>query len=137
MPKPKRTGGQRLKRFLREAKSAEAKSSGVDVGFMASSRYPSGLPVAAAAAAHEFGMAGLPERPFFRGAIESTKRQMRDALRRGIDPKTMVLDAETALRVGAALAGGVRQNLASDPPLIDTTKMIASVDVRVTPARGE
>ena len=138
MPKSKTTGGRKLAVFLRKAKRAESKSSGVSVGFFPSSRYPSGTQVAGAAAAHEFGQAGLPEQPFFRGAIAGTTRQMRATLRAGIDPKTMVLDESVARRVGEVLADGVRRNIKSEPaPLVDTGQMLNSVDVKVRPAGSE
>ena len=134
----KRTrGGHKLKAFLRQAKQAQARSAGVDVGFFESARYPDGTPVALVAAVHEFGTEDgrIPERPSFRTAISSTQHAMRDVLRRGIDPKTLTLDETTAREVGGVLADGLRANLEVDPPLRDTGKLIAAVDVRVSPAR--
>lgn len=132
MPKPKHTGGRKLREFLRKAKAAQARSKGANVGWFAESRYPDEKPVALVAALTEFGQEGRAERPNMRGAIASTTRSMRDVLRRGIDPKTMELDEQTAAQVGEVLADGIRANIRAEPPNVDTGKMLSSVDVKVT-----
>ena len=49
----------------------------------------------------------------------------------------MVLDESVARRVGEVLADGVRRNIKSEPPLVDTGELVGSVDVKVRPAGSE
>ena len=133
--KSKTTGGRALKQFLRDAKRAESRSSSVEVGFHATARYDDGTPTALVAAVHEFGLANQTEQPFFRTAIASSKRTLREVIRAGIDPLTMTFSETTARQAGEVLKDAVRQNI-EDAGLVDSGKLKASVDVRVGPARS-
>ena len=68
MARPRIKGGDKLRRFLREAKSA-SRVKATEVGFFSEARYPDGTPVPAVAAWNEFGTTRIPERPFFRQAL--------------------------------------------------------------------
>ena len=137
-PKAKTTGGRKLKEYLRKARTAQARSKQVDVGFFSESRYPTGekLPVALVAGWLEFGTESRPEVPFFRNAIADAPRDILPILRAGIDPKTMVLDERTAGLVGDAVKARMKQNIV-DAKLIDTRLMLDSVDRRIGDADSE
>ena len=113
-------GGRKLKEFLRKARTARKRSKGVDVGFFKTARYPDGTPVAAVAAWNEFGVPsqGIPERPFFRNAIEGADRVIGPILKAGIDPKDMALDDRTAGIIGEVMKARIQQSIVTlkEPP---------------------
>ena len=143
-------GGDRLKRFLRNAKSAQGKAvRAVEVGFFEDARYsPVKLgkgqrgkrqkphPVALVAAWNEYGTrAGgwggpTPERPFFRRAIAASKRGVGEIIEDNIDTGTMVVDPRTAKLVGAYLVGQVQSEIVrlDDPENAPVTKKIKGRD---------
>ena len=145
----KTTGGQRLARLVREAQRAGVPD--VDIGFFSTARYQDGTPVAAVAAAHEFGVrldeAGpnIPERPFFRQANARIEAGIADVLEGQIE--NGMLDPAAAGRIGAWAAGIVQDSIVrlrtppnspatiarkgSSNPLIDTGHMRQSVTWRV------
>ena len=132
--KAKVTGGNRLGFYAGKAKAAAAKSKSAEIGIFAESKYPNGKPVALVGAIHEFGLGRQAETPFFRTAIESSKREINAVIKAGVDPKTMVLTESTVRQAGDVLAGAVRRNLKVEPTrLVDTAKLASSIDVRVTP----
>ena len=110
-------GGDKLKRFLRNARQAGAKPQpSVEIGFVAEE--------AGRAIANEFGIAerGIPERPFFRHAIREAKPKLaREAVRlmaaRGHKGVYQLTEADS-LALGAILADEVRTAIAqwTDPP---------------------
>ena len=145
---PNVRGGRRLAAFLRKAKAA--KHVDVDVGFFASAKYDDGTPVAAVAAWNEYGTSnGIPERPFFRNALRTSKELLLDIMVDNIDPRTLTLDRVTAGKLGAALVGEIQRSITtlrqppnapstqkakgSSNPLIDTGFMRQSVTWRVSP----
>ena len=143
------TGGDRLDRLIREARRAKVPS--VDVGFFSTARYQDGTPVAAVAAANEFGVkladggAEIPERPFFRQAIARMEQDIMDVIESQMD--NGLLDPSAAGRVGAWAAGQVQASIVrlrtppnspatiarkgSSNPLIDTGHMRQSVTWQV------
>lgn len=133
---PKVTGGRKLKEYLRKARTAQSKSKKVDIGFFATARYPDGRQVAQVAAWNELGTEHRPEIPFMRNAIAGADRELLPILKAGINPKTMVLDERTAGQLGDAVKGRIRQNIES-AKLIDTRKMLDSVDTRIGDAGSE
>ena len=153
-------GGQKLDKFLRDARAAQSRSKKVDVGFFSSARYPpvrqgknggqKQTPhfVATVAAFNEFGTsAGTPERPFFRNAIADAKKPILEILKAGIDPKDMTMDARLAGIVGEKMKSEIQKSIINlrDPPnaprtikrkgssnpLIDTGFMNMSVSYNV------
>ena len=148
-------GGRKLKTFLRKARAAKSRSKSVDVGFFASARYPDGTYVASVAAWNEFGTddGRVPERPFFRQAIEGADRVINPILKAGVDPQTMELDEQTASTVGAVMVGRIQasiRNLRDPPnapatirrkgsssPLVDTAHMKNSTSYEVGDAGSE
>ena len=143
------TGGDRLERLVREARRAGVPS--IDVGFFSTARYQDGTPVAAVAAAHEFGVRlreggqEIPERPFFRQAIARIERRLPDMLASQI--VNGQVEPGVAGRIGAWAAGEVQASIVrlreppnspatiarkgSSNPLIDTGHMRQSVTWRV------
>ena len=71
-----------------------------------------------------------------RNAIAGADRELLPILKAGINPKTMVLDERTAGQLGDAVKGRIRQNIES-AKLIDTRKMLDSVDTRIGDAGSE
>ena len=137
MPKTTIRGGEKLKRFLREAKRARGEAiRQVDVGFFETARYPpvrtgkrggqpqKPIPVAAVAAWNEFGTraggwgGGTPERPFFRQALAAALPEVRTIVKENIDPKTMAPSRRLGGLVGAAVQGHVQRsiNTLKQPP---------------------
>ena len=106
-------GGRKLRVFLRKARSAKSRSKGVDVGFFKTARYSDGTYVASVAAWNEFGTddGRVPERPFFRQAIEGADRVINPILKAGVDPQTMELDEQTASAVGAVMVGRIQASI--------------------------
>lgn len=144
-------GGEKLRRFLRRAEAAQRRGGvkSVEVGFFDSARYPDGTSVPMVAAVHEFGSPrmNIPERPYFRRALVGLEKELGPILEAGVDPKTMVLDAQTAGLIGEATKARIQQSITdldspplapatiarkgSSSPLIDTGKMRASVAWKV------
>ena len=83
----KQRGGDKLNRLFREAMKGGVKN--VKVGFFSTPRYDDKkhTPVAAVAAWNEFGTNSIPERPFFRSALEEAKPKVIQTLKAEIDPK--------------------------------------------------
>ena len=81
-------GGAKLRAFFRQAKSAQ-RVDDVQVGFFATAKYDNGTPVAAVAAYNEFGTKRIPERPFFRQAIQGADRDLVPIIKANLDPKTL------------------------------------------------
>ena len=126
-------GGKKLEAVLKKAEQRGV--SKVKVGFLGG-RYPDGTPDAVVAAANEYGLGGLPERPYFRQAIAELEQELPKQLRGIINPETMEISAGDAARIGAYAAGVLRDRIdalkdpenaastielkGSDNPLVDT-----------------
>ena len=137
----KQRGGDKLNRLFREAMKGGVKN--VKVGFFSTAKYPDRTPVAAVAAWNEFGTNSIPERPFFRSALEEAKPKVIQTLKTAIDPKKMTVGPQLAGRIGAQVAGEVQKSITrwrtppnaprtiakkgSSNPLVDTGHMRASV----------
>ena len=106
------TGGRKLNTFFRRAKSAQAGSvRAVEVGFYSTAKYPDGTPVTNVAAWNEFGTSRIPERPFFRQAIQGAKAEITPILVENVDPRTMSVDRRTAGLVGQAMQGRIQRSI--------------------------
>ena len=142
------TGGKKLRRTISNAKRAAARSADkLEVGFFETAKYPDGTPVAAVAAWAEFGTEGIPERPYFRQALENAQRPARQLLRERVDPKTLVVDNKTAAALGELVKGEVQRRITelktppnapatiarkgSSNPLIDKGVLRASATYKV------
>ena len=119
----KQRGGDKLNRLFREAMKGGVKN--VKVGFFSTPRYDDKkhTPVAAVAAWNEFGTNSIPERPFFRSALEEAKPKVIQTLKAEIDPKKMTVGPQIADRIGAEVAGEVQERITrwSTPPNAPST----------------
>ena len=100
------TGGRKLKRFLKEAKQAQSRPEVViSVGFF-------DLVIAALAAELEFGdpSQGLPERPAFRIAIQTIKRDLSAFVAERIDTRTMRVDNALSKKIATWLVEIVQRS---------------------------
>lgn len=113
MAKSRVQGGKKLKAWLKKAKTAQARSKTVSVGFFSTAKYPDGTPVAAVAAWQEFGVPdnNLDERPFFRNAIDGADEDIMPVLKQGIDPMDMALDSRTAGRMGLVMQARIQRSI--------------------------
>ena len=116
-------GGKKLNAFIRKAKNAKSVKE-IQVGFFATSRYPDGTPVAAVAAWNEFGTKRIPERPFFRNAIEGAEDELKPVMVKSIDPRTMAMDRTTAGKLGEVMQGRIQRSITTlrEPALAESTK---------------
>ncbi len=117
-------GGRRLKRFIREAKRAPSRSAkSVDVGFFSSAKYPDGTPVAFVAVINEFGTSRIPERPFFRNAIDGAHEDLLAAIKAAVDPIDMEFTTVIAGRVGLVMQGRIQKSITTlrEPPNAPST----------------
>ena len=123
-------GGKKLQEFIRRAKTADGVKS-VEIGFYSTARYPDGTPVTNVALWNEFGFESkyfpvqtsdgtwiflrratpkqIPERPFFRQSIAKFPGPVLAILKAGVDPRTMVIDRQTAEEVGLKCANIVKR----------------------------
>ena len=133
-------GGAKLKAVLAQAEKQRAKK--IKVGFFSTSEYEDGTKVATVAAIQEYGLAGNPERPFFRQAIAELEQDLPKQLRGLVNPQTMTVDAATAARIGQFAVETIQARIRDlkqppnapstvkrgDSPLVDTGEMLAAVD---------
>ena len=111
-------GGERLREFLRKARSSSG-VKGVKVGFFSEATYDDDLktPVAAVAAANEFGVQAdsdrpaIPERPFFRRSLQSMETDVVNVMRSGVDTTTMRIDSRTWELVGQAAQSHIQRQI--------------------------
>lgn len=120
----------------------------VKIGFLSTATYPDGTPVAAVAAANEWGVPskGQPPRPFFRQMVAEKKPTWGDAIAKQM--KATDYDVPQTLdRMGQGIKGQLQvsiRNLTDPPlaastiakkgfdkPLISTSHMLNSVDYEV------
>lgn len=148
------SGGAALERKLREIAAKAGQSGTLQVGFLASAKYPDGTPVAGVAFMDEFGRTvkakdgayyQLP-RPFFRNMIAAKSPKWGAALGK-IAVTTDYDIRKTLMLMGEGIAGQLQasiRELTSPPlapstiakkgfskPLIDTAVMINSVSYTV------
>ena len=135
---------------MKEALRKSLNSRGMketEVGFFDSARYPDGTSVPAVAAWNEFGTKNIPERPFFRNALDTSKPKILRMLKQGVDPYALVVPSNLAHQIGAVVAGEVQESITdlkippnapstiaakgSSNPLLDTGFMRQSVTWRV------
>ena len=139
------SGGKKLEAVLKKAE--QQRRSKVKVGFFPDKKYDDAdaTPVALVAAIQEFGLAGNPERPFFRQSIAQLEQDLGRRLARILDPKTMTVSASDAEEIGRYAVGVVQDHIQSlrDPanaastielkdgknnPLIDSGRLHDSAD---------
>ena len=170
--RPHVRGGEKLKRFVARAETATTEAvKTVEVGFFADARYPpvytgrgpragqkqNPEPVTNVAVWNEFGTTGgasgggwggpIPQRPFFRQALNGAKKELHPILRQHIDPKTMVVTRRVGGLLGSALQGRVQKSITamntpsnadatitlkgSSNPLLDTGFLRQAVTYRI------
>ena len=107
----KHRGGRNLDRLLRTAMKGGVKN--VSAGFFSSARYDDKkkTPVAAVAAWNEFGTKKIPERPFFRTALEEAKPKVVALLKDEIDPRRMTVGPLLADKIGALVQGEIQESI--------------------------
>ena len=121
----------------------------VQVGFFRDQRYADGTDLVMVAAVNEFGSvdAGVPERPFMRGANVGLVGVLRPLIRAEVRGGGGAVSHAGARRVGLVVKGRIQQSIrdtneppnapstiarkGSSVPLIDESVMITSVDVRI------
>ena len=115
-------GGARLRAFFRQAKNAQ-RVDDVQVGFFATAKYDDGTPVAAVALWNEFGTKRIPERPFFRQAIQGADRDLTPIIKANLDPKTLAIDRPLAGKLGTAMKGRIQKSITTlrTPPNAPST----------------
>ena len=143
------TGGKRIGRIIRRAKQGHS-SKWLHVGFFESARYRNGIPVAQVAVENEFGVRTrtqrVPERPFFRNALDGADKDLRKVVMAKIDRTTLKVDRSMAEAIGLAMQARIQKSITvlrkppnapatiamkgSDNPLIDTGFMRQSVTYR-------
>lgn len=142
------SGGDKLKRRLREIAQAVGRGGTLSVGFLENARYPDGTPVAMVAAIQDFGAprANIPPRPFFRNMVAAKQDEWPRAIADLIVANDY--DIEKSLHIaGEAIAGQLRESIVNTntpplapstiarkgfaKPLIDTSHMINSIDHEV------
>ena len=141
-------GGRKLDAFLRNARHGKS-VKGVDVGYFSTAKYPNGIPVAAVAAWMDMGVPsrGIPERPFFRNAIDAAKGELVDVVAESVDPATLRITRKVAGKVGASMVGFIQKSITtlrspankpstvkrkgSSNPLLDSATMRNSTTWRI------
>ena len=119
----------------------------VDFGFISGARYEDGQDVAAVATWNEFGTQDIPERPFFRQAVEEVAATLQNEIAEALRQDNMNLDIESVNRIGERAVREVQESITqlADPPnapatvrrkgstnpLIDTGFMRGSVTYEV------
>ena len=112
-------GGQKFHAAIRKAIAASGVNS-IEVGFFQDAEYPDGTPVAAVAAAQEFGVRldkgpDIPERPFFRQALRKVEDDVREVIEDGVNSRTLVVDENLADNIGGLVAGAVSKSISDGP----------------------
>jgi len=126
----------------------------IQVGFFSTAKYPDGKPVASVAAQNEFGTRTgdgqtiIPERPFFRQALENAKPMVHEHLMDNVEGETLVVTDTLGDEIGEIVQQAIQERIVElrEPPnrpstlarkkpktnpLIDTGKMRTSVAYRV------
>lgn len=111
-------GGRKLSAAARKARAAQANGvQRIEVGFFSTAKYPDGTPVTNVAAWNEFGTqkkdgsVHIPERPFFRNALPTIRKNVRLMIRKGIDPQTMAVSTQLAEQLGAMAQGEIQDSI--------------------------
>ena len=120
MPKRVR-GGEKFKRWVEKAQrnARDGSRPRAEVGFFPGPKYPDGTSVADNALRHEYGL-GVPERSFFRRAVETAKPTLKRIIRkelRGRTPVRAAIDSYRDPDTGRAA-------------LVDTGRMRDAVEIR-------
>lgn len=107
------TGGEGWKAYKRQVRAAQANRKEVAVGWFETDRYDDhdSTPVAAVAAANEWGAGRTPERPFIRPAVRELRKTLGPAIASSIDPRKMTLDDTSARQAGEMIRDTVVQSI--------------------------
>ena len=81
------------------------------MGFFPTAKYDDGTPVAAVALWNEFGTKTVPERPFFRQAIQGAERDLVPIIKEHMDPKTLAVDRPLARKLGEGMLGRIKKSI--------------------------
>ncbi|MDE2848219.1 MAG: hypothetical protein OXO51_16070 [Gemmatimonadota bacterium] len=122
------TGGRRLQRKIRRAMTAIGVDE-IQIGFFNTAKYPDGKPVASVAAKNEFGTRTgdgdviIPERPFFRQALEQAKPRVFEHLKDNVDGGTLVVKETLGDEIGEIVQQAIQEQIVElrEPPNAPST----------------
>jgi len=122
------TGGRRLQRTLRRALTAIGVDE-IEIGFFSTAKYPDGTPVAAVAAKNEFGTRTrdgktlVPERPFFRQALDIAKERVFEHLKDKVEGETLVVTDTLGDEIGEIVQQSIQERIVElrEPPNAPST----------------
>lgn len=122
------TGGRRLQRKIRRAMTAIGVDE-IQIGFFNTAKYPDGKPVASVAAKNEFGTRTgdgdviIPERPFFRQALDIAKEQVFEHLKDNVDGGTLVVNETLGDEIGEIVQQAIQERIVElrEPPNAPST----------------
>ena len=145
------SGGQKARAFIRKAKAAQRKGNPVAVVGIFADGDGSAL---RAAVVNEFGTRNadgsvrVPERPFFRNALDQARRELPALIARKVDPATLTISRADAAEVAAALQRIIEGSIVrlrspanapdtldrkrGDNPLVDDRVLVSSIRFEVT-----
>lgn len=106
------SGGDIIRKTMKEA-ARKHRNPDIDVGFFATARYDDGTYVATVAAINEHGTADrtIPERPFFRLALNDVPDGIYYIVKRYINRKTLRVTIPLANRIGNYVRGAVVKSI--------------------------
>ena len=118
------SGGSNVKRILSQQQNPSGEVTGIQVGFFGTDKYPDGTAITTVAAVHEYGLGGIPERPFFRVTVSESKEDVRQLLRERVDPASMTVTPQDAEIIGAFIARRIESKITAlkTPPLAPSTR---------------
>jgi hypothetical protein len=115
-------GGDRLRRYMRDTARRMGSGAVLNVGILASAKYPNGLHVAQNAFWQEFGTKNMPARPFLRRTIDAHSGKWGENLGR-IAVAQHYDVRRTLTLMGEGIKGQIVQTIVelTDPPLAPST----------------
>lgn len=121
------TRGDKIEKELSKIAKAIESADSVDVGFMATAKYPDGKPIALIAAIQDGGAPrrGIPPRPFFRKMVKDGAKHW------GKDVATLLKATDynanaTLTQMGSQMVGELQESILEtfEPPLSPLTLML-------------
>ena len=108
-------GGRKLDAFLRNARHGRS-VKGTGCRFLLSTaKYPDGTPgrrcQLLGSDIRAYQKRGIPERPFFRNAIDAAKGELVDVVAESVDPATLRITRKVAGKVGASMVGFIQKSI--------------------------
>lgn len=101
----------------------------IEIGFFSTAKYPDGKPVASVAAKNEFGTRTgdgkeiIPERPFFRQALENAKESVFEHLKDNVEGETLVVTDTLGDEIGEIVQQAIQERIVElrEPPNAPST----------------